>query len=284
MEKLPDWLKRKKNLHELRELKIRLRQARLSTVCEEARCPNIAECFSKPTATFLIMGDSCTRNCGYCSVKSARPAALDPDEPANVAQAVRDLNLSHAVITSVTRDDLPDKGAGAFARTICAIRKTRPATSIEVLTPDFMGQTELLMKVLDAAPDVFNHNLETCDRLHAAVRPGADLDRSLNLLRAAKKAAPQIVTKSGFMVGLGETEAEIHEMLLQLRDSGCDIVTIGQYMRPTKAQIPVVRYWEPDKFEQWADLAKNIGISYVISGPLVRSSYHAKEALEGIMK
>jgi len=282
--RLPNWLKKNKDLYELREVKKKLRKASLSTVCEEARCPNITECFSKRRATFLILGNICTRACRFCSIKKGRPGPVDWKEPARVATAAAQLGLKHVVITSVTRDDLPDRGAHAFAKTIAEIRKRVPDATIEVLTPDFSGNEDLLKVVLDARPDVFNHNVEIIRRLHPDIRPGADLDRSLNLLKMARVISPNMIIKSGFMVGLGEDEKEIEGLLGSLSEVGLDIVTIGQYMRPSKKNIPVKQYWPPPWFEEWTGLAKTMGIRYVISGPFVRSSYHAKEALEAINK
>lgn len=280
--RLPSWVKRPLDLKALHEVKCRLRGAHLRTVCEEARCPNITECFSLPGATFLILGDTCTRGCRFCSIATGTPAPPDAGEPREVARAAAELALEHVVITSVTRDDLPDHGAGAFAEVISAVREELPRTTVEVLTPDFGGNEDLLTTVLDARPDVFNHNVETSRRLHPAIRPGASLDRSLHLLARARDLAPGTVTKSGFMVGLGETEQEITELLIELARASVDIVTIGQYLQPTRAQVPVQRYWEPHYFTQWANIAKNEGIRYVIAGPLVRSSYRAREALLAI--
>lgn len=278
--RLPSWLRKNKDLSALRETKKSLRKASLATVCEEARCPNICECFAKPTATFLILGDVCTRSCRFCSVKKGVPSQINSDEPSFVAQAALDLRLDHVVITSVSRDDLPDGGAGQFADTVKAVRAKLPQSTIEVLTPDFGGNEDHLRTVLDARPDVFNHNVETTSRLHSTLRPEASLFRSLEILRKAKNVSEKIITKSGFMVGLGESETEIHELLSALEHARCDIVTIGQYMQPTKQQVAVVTYWMPEQFDLWANLAKTLGIRYVVSGPLVRSSYHAKEALE----
>ena len=279
---LPEWLKRKKDLSELRSVKLKLRAAKLSTVCEEARCPNITECFKHPTATFLIMGDTCTRGCRFCAVKHGAPEALCSDEPQQVAAAARDLGLTHVVITSVTRDDLPDYGAGAFAATITAVRAELPAATIEVLTPDFMASREHLASVLAARPAVFNHNVEMVERLQPELRPGASLERSLKVLSLAKEIAPEIPVKSGFMVGFGETDDEIRSLMEKLHQSGCDILTIGQYMQPSREQVKAVCHHHPAKFTEWAELAKKIGIRYVVAGPLVRSSYQAKSALEGM--
>ncbi len=281
-QRLPEWLKRKKDLKGMRELKLRLRKASLATVCEEARCPNISECFCNPTATFMIMGTVCSRNCRFCSVQSGQPQPLDAQEPVHVAEAAAELKLEHVVITSVTRDDLPDQGAGHFARCIEEVRRRLPEATVEVLTPDFGGRTTLLYQVLDARPDVFNHNIETTAGLHSSIRPQASYKRSLDVLRAAKEYNGSIAVKSGLMVGLGENEDDIKKVIEDLHEAGCDILTIGQYMQPSAQQVPARKHWQPEKFEQWADLAKQIGIGYVISGPLVRSSYQAKEALKRI--
>lgn len=280
--RLPLWLRKNKRLSDLRGLKVMLRRTSLSTVCEEARCPNISECFSVPTATFLILGDTCTRACRFCSIKKGTPSPPSKDEPFKVAKAAYDLGLRHVVITSVTRDDLADKGAMQFVKTIEEVRRLNPGATIEVLTPDFGGRGDLLRSVLDAEPDVFNHNVETVRRLHHYVRPGADIDRSIDILKLAKSYSPGIVVKSGFMVGLGETQEEIVSLIASLRYAGVDVVTIGQYMRPTLEQLPVERYWEPRYFDIWAGIGKSMGIKQVISGPFVRSSYRAKEILKGM--
>ncbi len=278
----PAWIKRNVRLSQLHVMKGWLRRSTLHTICEEARCPNIGECFARPTATFLIMGDVCTRDCRFCAVRHGRPNPLDPAEPSRVAEAARELGLSHVVVTSPTRDDLPDRGAKAFAATIRALRQTLPEASIEVLTPDFGGCRDLLRVVLEAAPDVFNHNVETVSRLQREIRPSAALDRSLSLLDQARRSAPEVVVKSGFMVGLGEQAREVEELLGDLQRSGVDIVTIGQYLQPGAAQVPVKTYWEREQFDAWAHLAQNLGIRYAVCGPLVRSSYRAKEALDAI--
>lgn len=278
--RLPTWLRRDKDLSGLRDIRLRLRQSALSTVCEQARCPNIAECFARHDATFLILGDICTRGCAFCSVHKGVPRPPDPGEPRRVACAARDLGLRHVVVTSVTRDDLPDQGAGIFAATIREVRQVIPGARVEVLTPDFCGDTLSLETVLAAEPDVFGHNVETVGSLYPRIRPGADLARSLAILRHAKESARATRVKSGFMVGLGETADEIESLLVALKDAGVDIVTIGQYLQPTRRQIPVQHYWEPDWFTRWAGLAKAIGIRYVASGPLVRSSYRAQASLE----
>lgn len=278
--RLPIWLRRDKDLTGLRAVRLRLRRSALATVCEEARCPNIAECFARHDATFLILGDCCTRDCAFCGVRTGIPAAPAADEPAQVARAAHDLGLRHVIITSVTRDDLPDQGAQAFADTIHALRRTIPGVRVEVLTPDFSGNRAHLETVLAAAPDVFGHNVETVARLYPRVRPQADLQRSLTVLAQAKTSSQMPRVKSGFMVGLGESEAEIEGLLVMLRDAGVDMLTIGQYLQPSRRQIAVQRYWEPERFEDWAGLAKALGIRYVQAGPLVRSSYRAEAAWE----
>jgi lipoic acid synthetase len=273
--RLPDWIRtRYADLHDTRHL---LRRHHISTVCEEARCPNRGECFSKPTATFMILGSSCTRNCGFCSVNSAVPGPVDRNEPENVAEAAAEMKLKYVVITSVTRDDLPDGGAGHFARTIETVRKRIPGAKIEVLTPDFQGDFDALRMVLDAGPDVYNHNVETVQRLYPVVRPQADYLRSLSLLARAREAAPGILIKSGFMLGLGEMRDEVKSLLRQLRESGCDVVTIGQYLRPTRNNLPVVEYVTPAAFEKLKLVALGMGFKYAASGPLVRSSMNAEE-------
>ncbi len=280
--RLPPWAAAVRKAGRLHAVKSLLRASGLSTVCEEARCPNISGCFARSTATFLILGDVCTRACLFCGVRKGRPSPPEPGEAERLAGAVSALGLRHAVITSVTRDDLPDKGALAFARTIRAVRAANPSCTVEVLTPDFMGREDLLAVVLAERPDVFAHNVETVGRLHGVIRPGADLYRSISLLAAARAADRRLRVKSGFMVGLGEDEAEIEGLLGELSGTGCDMVTIGQYLRPSKDQAPVRRYWEPEAFERWGRLAKTLGIGYCVAGPLVRSSYRAREALEAL--
>jgi lipoic acid synthetase len=272
---LPDWIKIKAlDLHSTKSL---IRSHRLSTVCEEARCPNKGICFSKPTATFMILGNCCTRDCGFCSVKSGAPSFVDSEEPERVADAAAELGLKYVVITSVTRDDLTDGGASQFAASIKAVRGKLPDCKIEVLTPDFKGDINSLKIVLDAMPDVFNHNVETVERLYPVVRHQADYIRSLNVLKSAKKIAPHIKTKSGLMLGLGETFAEVAALLKDLRDAGCDFLTVGQYLRPTKKNLPVVEYIRPEIFEDLKDIAIDMGFKFVASGPLVRSSMNAEE-------
>jgi lipoic acid synthetase len=281
MTRLPAWLRRRHSFSELHELKGVLRSHGLSTVCEEARCPNKAECFSKPTATFMIMGDSCMRDCGFCSVKSAPPLPPDKGEPRRVAEAASKMGLKYVVVTSVTRDDLPDGGAGQFAETIKEIKRYLPEAGVEVLTPDFGGSKDALSEVLSAGPHVFNHNVETVPRLYTTVRPQADYNRSIGLLSLAKEISPETNTKSGLMLGLGETTAEVLEVLKDLRGAGCDLLTVGQYLRPTKKNLPVVEYIEPETFEMLREQALGMGFKFVASGPLVRSSMNAEEMYTG---
>lgn len=273
--RLPEWIKTKASgLHFTKTL---LRTHRLSTVCEEARCPNKGYCFSKPTATFMILGDICTRDCGFCSVKSGRPSCVDIEEPERVAEAAEEMGLKYVVITSVTRDDLQDGGASQFAATIRAVKKRLINTKVEVLTPDFKGRTDSLRVVLEAGPDVFNHNMETVRRLYSVVRPQADYERSLNVLRNAKDIAPEIKTKSGLMLGLGETFDEVIDLLEDLRKTGCEFLTVGQYLRPSKKNLPVVEYIRPEVFNEIKNIAIEMGFEFVASGPLVRSSMNAEE-------
>lgn len=281
MTRLPKWLRRRHSLSELHNLKGFLRSHGLSTVCEEARCPNKAECFSKPTATFMILGSSCTRNCGFCSVENSSPLAPDREEPRKVAEAAKLMGLRYVVVTSVTRDDLADGGAGQFAETIREIRHRLPEARIEVLTPDFGGQGEAVKAVLDAGPDVFNHNVETVPRLYSTVRPSADYNRSIGILRLAKELSPVTKTKSGLMLGLGESLDEVREVLKDLRVAGCDFLTVGQYMRPSKENLPVVEYVEPEIFERLKNESLRMGFEFVASGPFVRSSMNAEEMYHG---
>lgn len=249
----------------------------LNTVCESARCPNQWECWSKGTATFMIAGDRCTRACGFCAVDTRRPEALEADEPDRVAEATRRMGLKHVVITAVARDDLPDGGAMQFQRVIERVRAVNSGILVEVLTPDFQNDDAAINAVLAAFPDIFNHNLETVCRLTPEVRSVATYDRSLSVLAKVKERVPEIYTKSGLMLGLGETRAEVHEAMADLRESGCDLLTLGQYLQPTKAHLPVVEFIHPDKFEEHRATAEAMGFVYVASGPLVRSSYHADD-------
>jgi lipoyl synthase len=279
--RLPDWI-RTRGLADVHDTRHLLRRHGLTTVCEEARCPNRSECFSRPTAAFMILGSRCTRNCGFCSVTSSLPGPVDKDEPENVAGAAAEMDLRYVVITSVTRDDLPDGGAGHFASTIRAVRRRLPSSGIEVLTPDFRGDVESLNTVLDARPEVFNHNVETVPRLYRAVRPQADYRRSLNVLRLAKSIAPDVYIKSGFMLGLGERLEEVTGLLEELRQSGCDFITIGQYLSPSRNNLPVVEYIRPEIFEELRLKALGMGFRYVASGPLVRSSMNAAEMYDAV--
>jgi lipoic acid synthetase len=279
----PRWLKRKLPTGpEYEDVRALLKKSRLHTVCQEAKCPNIWECFSRRTSTFLIMGPRCTRNCRFCAVAYGPPAYPDPGEPERVAEAAQIMGLSYVVITSVTRDDLPDGGAGHFAKTIREIRKRMPETFAEVLVPDFKGDFNALQTVVKARPDVLNHNLETVPRLYASTRPGALYRRSLDLLKQAKQIDHAIPTKSGLMLGLGETSGEIEKTLQDLLDSGCRILTLGQYLQPTGEHLPVERYIPPEEFDRWKETALEMGFSGVASGPFVRSSYHAKELFEEV--
>ena len=274
----PEWLKVRAPGSE-NYLKIRglMRELKLNTVCEEAHCPNIGECWHHGTATFMIMGDVCTRACGYCNVTHGAPNTLDESEPKKLARAVGEMALAYVVVTSVDRDDLPDFGAGHFATTIREIKAVRPECRVEVLIPDFQGQEAPLRAVLDAKPDVLNHNTETVPRLYRQARPGGRYTRALELLDRARTIAPNIPTKTGIMVGLGETMPEIVEVLTDLRKIDIKILTVGQYLRPSAAHLPMERYYTPDEFKEIKRIALDLGFGHVESGPLVRSSYHAHE-------
>ena len=274
--RLPEWIK-VKNPGGLHNTKRVLRSYGLSTVCEEARCPNVGECFSRPTATFMILGSKCTRNCGFCSVDSSIPEPLDQEEPEKIAKAAKEMGLRYVVITSVTRDDLYDGGAGHFAKTVYTVRRYLPEAKVEVLTPDFKGNLNSLNTVLTSRPDVYNHNIETVPRLYPVVRPIADYRRSLYILEHAKKASPDLPIKSGIMLGLGERLGEVFEVLRDLRNAGCDIITIGQYLRPSRLNLPVVEYVRPEIFERLRLTSLSMGFKYVASAPLVRSSMNAEE-------
>lgn len=283
--KKPDWIKvRLPSNPVFFSTKGLISDLKLHTVCESAQCPNRWECWSQGTATFMIAGERCTRACGFCAVSTAKPFALEDDEPERVAEAIRRLNLKHVVITAVARDDVPDGGALHFAKTIEAIRAVDSSIVIEVLTPDFNGKDESLQTVLDARPAVFNHNLETVERLTPLVRSRAKYHLSLAFLRRAKELSPDIVTKSGLMLGLGETESEIFQSMDDLRESGVQVLTLGQYLRPTPEHLPVVEYIHPDTFALYKEIGMNKGFDYVASGPLVRSSYHAADFDPGSVK
>jgi lipoic acid synthetase len=274
----PEWLKVKApGSPSYLRLKGLMRDLNLHTVCEEARCPNIGECWTHGTATFMILGDICTRACGYCAVGHGRPHAVDAAEPARVADAVATLDLAHVVVTSVDRDDVSDGGASIFAETIREIRKRTPAASIEVLIPDFQGKTAPLYTVLDAGPDILNHNTETVPRLYRLARSGGRYERTLELLDRSRKYAPGVATKSGIMLGLGEERDEVVATLRDLRNAGCAILTLGQYLRPSEKHLPMTRYYHPDEFRELKEIAVEMGFVHVESGPLVRSSYHAHE-------
>ena len=281
----PDWLKRRlptgETFNQIREI---IEAGRLHTVCQEAKCPNIWECYSHRTATFLIMGERCTRTCRFCAVTPGTPEPLDPQEPARVAEAVERMGLKYVVVTSVTRDDLPDGGAAHFAATIGAVRRRLPQVEIEVLIPDFEGDRVSLETVLRARPDVLNHNIETVPRLYPLVRPQADYRRSLELLRRAAEFAPAIPTKSGLMLGLGEQPEEIRQTLEDLRDAGCRILTLGQYLQPSPGHMSVEAYVPPEEFDAWRKAALTMGFSEVASAPFVRSSYRAKESFNALTR
>ena len=278
----PPWLRVKIPASQrVAELRRKLRRHRLASVCEEASCPNLGECFSKGTATFMIMGDICTRRCPFCDVAHGKPKPLDAGEPVELATVIRDLGLRYVVITSVDRDDLKDSGAGHFAECIRAVRALNPATRIEVLTPDFRGRMDIALQILTTAPpDVFNHNLESVPRLYRKVRPGADYLWSLKLLRNFKDLHPEVPTKSGLMLGLGETLEEVREVMADLRRHEVDMLTLGQYLQPSRHHLPVERFVHPDEFDALREHGESLGFRHVASGPLVRSSYHADEQAE----
>lgn len=273
----PDWIKvRLPAGNNYARLKNLMRQQGLHTVCEEAMCPNIGECWGRGTATFLLMGDTCTRSCGFCHIKTGRPAALDEDEPRRVAESALAMQLHHCVLTSVNRDELPNGGAHIFANTIREIRQRLPQCTVEVLIPDFKGNRAALKEVMDARPSILNHNTETVPRLYRTVRPQANYRQTLNVLSGAKEMDPQGLTKSGIMVGLGETREEVLVVMRDLREHQVDILTIGQYLRPSPLHLPVYRYVHPDEFQEFHQVGMDMGFRWVESGPLVRSSYHAE--------
>jgi lipoyl synthase len=283
--RLPEWLRKSAtNFQAVHELKTDLRRLNLHTVCESARCPNMHECFHRGAATFMILGNLCTRGCGFCSVPKGSPHkrefSLDPDEPANVARMATGLNLRYIVITSVNRDDLADGGSHHFAETVRAVRRALPDSRIEVLTPDFCGDLDAVSRVLDARPDVFNHNMETVSRLYRRVRPQANYRQSLEVLQFAKSYRPAVLAKSGLMVGLSETPDEVERLLRDLRGSHVDVATVGQYLQPTRRNLPVAEYVTPAQFDAYRDYGLSIGFKMVFSGPLVRSSYMADQVNE----
>ncbi len=280
-ERKPSWLKVRApggpNYSRLKQL---MRELDLHTVCEEAHCPNVGECWEHGTATFMILGDVCTRNCGYCAVAHGRPPKFDPDEPSRVAAAIAEMRLQHAVITSVDRDDLPDYGAGIFAETIRQIHAQLPGCSVEVLVPDFQGDEDAIRAVLGAGPEIYNHNTETVPRLYKRARPGGRYQRVMSIFRLAKRAAPQIPTKTGIILGLGETIEEVLAVMGDLRAVDVDILTLGQYLRPSNDHLPLDRYYTPDEFRELKRLGMEMGFRHVEAGPLVRSSYHAWEQVQ----
>jgi lipoyl synthase len=279
----PEWLRVRlpsgENYEQLKQL---MRSKQLHTVCEEARCPNMGECWANKTATFMILGSVCTRSCGFCAVATGRPMALDWEEPRRVAEAVTQMGLNHVVVTSVNRDELHDGGATLFAATIRWIRRLNPDCAVEVLTPDFKGSREALKVVMDARPDVFNHNVETVPRLYKRVRPQAIYERSLEVLAWAKEMRPEKPIKTGFMLGLGETHEEVLDLLRDLRAQDVDVITIGQYLRPSPQHLPIERYATPDEFREYARIGREMGFRNVYSGPLVRSSYHAWDQVKSL--
>lgn len=281
----PDWIRIKlPSGDKVNQLKQSLRESRLHTVCEEAACPNLGECFNHGTATFMIMGDLCTRRCPFCDVAHGKPRPLDDDEPSQLAATVASMALKYVVITSVNRDDLRDGGAGHFVSCISEIRQQSPETRIEILTPDFRGRIGVALEVLQKQPcDVFNHNLETVPRLYLQARPGADYRISLQLLQRHRQVLPDVPTKSGLMLGLGETEAEVIQVLQDLLEQGCSMLTLGQYLQPSKDHLAVKEYIHPDQFERYAQIARQLGFKQVASAPLVRSSYHADLQAESMI-
>ena len=278
----PDWLRVKMaDSPKYRELRDLFRGQRLHTVCEEAMCPNIGECWGRGTATFLLMGDTCTRSCGFCKINTGRPQPLDPDEPRRVAESVRQMGLKHAVLTSVNRDEQPDGGAWVFAESIHWIRQLQPGCTIEVLIPDFKGVWSALQMVMDAKPEILNHNTETVPRLYKTVRPQAKYLRSMELLQRAKAMEPTSLTKSGIMLGLGETWDEILQVMDDMRAHDVDVITMGQYLQPSRFHLPIERYVHPDEFAALKEEGEKRGFKRVESGPLIRSSYHAEEVING---
>jgi lipoyl synthase len=279
----PAWLKvRAPGGPRYLRLKGLMREWNLHTVCEEAHCPNIGECWEDLTATFMILGDVCTRNCGYCAVTHGRPQWEDREEPQRVGRAVGELGLEHVVITSVNRDDLADGGAAHFAATVGAIRRHAPACRVELLIPDFQGSASALQTVIAAGPDILNHNTETVPRLYKLARHGGRYDRTLELFRRARQAAPSLLTKSGIILGLGEERDELLATMRDLRAADVGILTLGQYLRPSAQHLPVARYYHPDEFQELAEMGRSLGFAHVESGPLVRSSYHAKAQARGL--
>jgi len=281
MRRHPDWLKVKIGGGEnFSKVKTLLRNEKLHTICEEARCPNIAECFGCGTAVFLILGNVCTRNCKYCNVTHGNPGSLNKNEPRDIAKSVKTLGLKYVVVTSVTRDDLPDGGAHVFSQTIQEIRHLNPVVHIEALIPDFKADGTALQSIVDSAPDIINHNIEVVETLFPEIRPQGDYQRSLSVLKTIKTMDKQMKTKSGFMIGLGETKEQILATIQDLKTAHVDFLTIGQYLQPTKQHAEIKKYYTPDEFQEFKNIALNLGFTHVESGPLVRSSYHAQNALQ----
>lgn len=283
-QRLPEWLTiRLPRPDTIKEVEQMMRTKSLHTVCESARCPNLPECWSKKTATFMILGDTCTRSCGFCAIKVGKGLPLNPHEPEDVAKVAVDLGLKHVVVTSVARDDLPDEGASQFALTIEALHAANPDTIVEVLTPDFKAKRHLIEVVCKAHPEIYNHNIETIERLHTIVRPQAKYARTLKVLELVKEIDPTIYTKSGIMLGLGETKDEVVKTLQDLRNVGVDAVTIGQYLRPTMRHLPVAEYIHPDQFKEYETIGDELGFAFVASGPFIRSSYNAIDFSKKVM-
>jgi len=284
VQRKPKWIRAKSHASpRVQHLKKVLREMRLHTVCEEAACPNLGECFGHGTATFLIMGDICTRRCPFCDVAHGRPNPLDPDEPRHLAETIQAMGLNYVVITSVDRDDLRDGGAAHFVECIRHTRELNPEIKIEILVPDFRGRMDIALEILDnAPPDVFNHNLETVPRLYQQARPGSDYQWSLDLIKQFKARHPDVPTKSGIMLGLGETLEEVEQVMQDLRDHDCDMLTLGQYLQPSKHHLPVDRFVTPEEFERLREIGEAMGFSHVASGPMVRSSYHADQQAAGV--
>lgn len=283
-QRLPEWLTiRLPRPDTIKEVESMMRNKNLHTVCESARCPNLPECWSKKTATFMILGDTCTRSCGFCAIKVGRGLELNQEEPTDIAKVAEDLGLQHIVVTSVARDDLPDEGATQFAKTIQALHDRNPHCIVEVLTPDFKGKKWCVKIVTDAKPEIYNHNIETIERLHTVVRPQAKYGRTMELLKMVKELDPGIYTKSGIMLGLGETQEEVVKTLQDLRNVGVDAVTIGQYLRPTMNHLPVVEYIHPTVFKEYEKIGEDMGFVFVASGPFIRSSYNAAEFSKKVM-
>lgn len=283
-QKFPEWLKvRLPKPDVVQSVQAMMREKKLHTVCESARCPNLPECWSKKTATFMILGETCTRSCGFCAIKVGRGSQIDSEEPGHVAEVASKLGLKHIVVTSVARDDLPDQGANQFAETIKKIRQEVPNAIIEVLTPDFKGDQEIIKIVVEAKPEIYNHNIETIMRLHTIVRPQAKYKRSLEVLQSVKDQDSEVYTKSGIMLGLGETKQEVIETLEDLREAKVDAITIGQYLRPTPNHLPVIEYVHPDQFKEYEKIGEDMGFVFVASGPFIRSSYNAVAFSEKVM-